>query len=84
MHVVFLGNSHMSPGVLATMWKDQEIKTRAIESRMTSLLEERGVGISMIKCWTYTGRDRGRYLVDYDHSGDRKQCLAPICSNLVV
>ena len=74
----------MSPGVLATMWKDQEIKTRAIESRMTSLLEERGVGISMNKCWTYTGRDGGRYLVAYDHNGDRKQCLAPIYSNLVV
>jgi len=36
-------NSHMSPGVLATMWKEQEIKTRALEERMTSLLEERDV-----------------------------------------
>lgn len=35
-------NCHMSPGVLATMWKEQEIKTKALEEKMKTLLEEKG------------------------------------------
>ena len=34
---------HMSPGVLAGMWKEEEIKTKALEERVKDMLKEKGV-----------------------------------------
>jgi len=36
-------NTHMSPGVLAQMWKEEEQKTKALEEKMKSLLKEKGL-----------------------------------------
>jgi len=33
---------HMSPGVLASMWKEEEAKTKALEDKMRSLMKEKG------------------------------------------
>jgi len=32
-----------SPGVLASMWKEEEVKTKALEEKMKSLLKEKGL-----------------------------------------
>merc|ERR1712226_720088 len=37
------GNFHMSPGVLASMWKDEEVKTKQLEEKMKTLLVEKGI-----------------------------------------
>lgn len=37
------GNTHMSPGVLAQMWKDEEVKTKQLEEKMKGLLKEKGL-----------------------------------------
>lgn len=36
-------NTHMSPGVLAQMWKDEEVKTKQLEEKMKGLLKEKGL-----------------------------------------
>jgi len=36
-------NFHMSPGVLASMWKDEEVKTKQLEEKMKTLLVEKGI-----------------------------------------
>ena len=33
----------MSPGVLASMWKEAEAKTKILEDKMKALLKEKGV-----------------------------------------
>jgi len=34
---------HMSPGVLATMWKEEEAKTKELEGKMRKLMKEKGL-----------------------------------------
>lgn len=36
---------HMSPGVLASMWKEEEVKTKNLEEKIKALLKEKGVRI---------------------------------------
>lgn len=36
-------NFHMSPGVLAGMWKEEEKKTKCLEEKVKAMLEEKGV-----------------------------------------
>ena len=33
----------MSPGVLASMWKEEEVKTKHLEEKIKELLKEKGV-----------------------------------------
>ena len=33
----------MSPGVLASMWKDEETKTKSLEEKMKRILQPNGV-----------------------------------------
>ena len=33
----------MSPGVLASMWKEEEVRTRELEEKMKILLKNKGV-----------------------------------------
>ena len=33
----------MSPGVLASMWKEEEVKMKALEEKMKKLMKEKGV-----------------------------------------
>lgn len=33
----------MSPGVLASMWKEEEARIKSLEEKMTALLKEKGV-----------------------------------------
>ena len=40
---VFAGSLHMSPGVLAGMWKEEEQKVKLLEEKMKTLLKEKGV-----------------------------------------
>ena len=44
---------HMSPGVLATMWKEAETKTRLLEDKMKQLLKERGVSYFPVHIYIY-------------------------------
>lgn len=41
---VVTGEIHMSPGVLAAMWKEEETKSRQLEDKMKVLLTNKGVG----------------------------------------
>lgn len=45
------GDLHMSPGVLAELWKEEELKTKALEEHMKSLLSEKGVRINIINSY---------------------------------
>lgn len=42
----------MSPGVLASMWKEEEIRTKLLEEKMTALLKEKGVKIHHVQFLT--------------------------------
>lgn len=37
------GSLHMSPGVLATMWKEEEARVKELEQKMKTILKEKGV-----------------------------------------
>ena len=43
LHCCHSGSMHMSPGVLASMWKEAEAKTKILEDKMKVLLKEKGV-----------------------------------------
>ena len=38
----------MSPGVLANLWMEEELRTRELEERMKELLKNRGVCLCVI------------------------------------
>jgi hypothetical protein len=44
-----LGDSYMSPSVLANMWKEEEARTKTLETRMRQLLSEKEVKMSFIE-----------------------------------
>lgn len=41
------GDNHMSPGVLASMWKEEEARIKSLEEKMTTLLKEKAVKIAI-------------------------------------
>lgn len=41
--IFYSGEIHMSPGVLAAMWKEEENKSRLLEEKMKILLTNKGV-----------------------------------------
>lgn len=43
MNLTKARDSHMSPGVLAGMWKEEEAKTKGLETKMKGMLMEKGV-----------------------------------------
>ena len=43
------GSMHMSPGVLASMWKEEEAKTKELEAKMRKLMKEKGVSICHVQ-----------------------------------
>ena len=47
----FIGDSHMSPGVLANMWKEEEARTKVLEEKLKLLLRDREV--SRFDCTLY-------------------------------
>lgn len=49
---VVTGEIHMSPGVLAAMWKEEETKSRQLEDKMKVLLTNKGVGHLSLSIWS--------------------------------
>ena len=43
--MIIVGDNHMSPGILASMWKDEEAKTKLLETKMAALLREKKVNL---------------------------------------
>lgn len=46
----FAEDSHMSPAVLASMWKEEEARIKALEDKMTVYLREKKVGLWYQSC----------------------------------
>jgi len=42
-HSWYAGSMHMSPGVLAGMWKEEEQKVKLLEEKMKTLLKDKGL-----------------------------------------